>query len=141
MSSDQFNSDVVASLMEAFPDVTCNTEPLGGRVLVQLRRMAPKTKSGIVLVEDTRDTVKWNNQVGKVVALGPLAFRNRETKELWPEGAWVKLGDYVRVPRWDGDRIEVPVKDEDPVIFVLFNDTQLLGRITGDPLQQKVYIL
>jgi hypothetical protein len=60
----------------------------------------------------------------------------------WPEGVWAEKGDFVRIPRWDGDRVEVFIKDQDsPVIFVTFNDTQLIGRVLGDPLSQLVYEL
>lgn len=140
--SESFNHEGSQSLVDAFPDVDPGIVPLGGRVLVQLRRTAKKTKSGIVLVEETKDTVRWNNQVAKVVRLGALAFRNRETMNQWPEGSWVKVGDFIRVPRWNGDRIEVPVKDsEEPVTFVVFNDHELISRIEGDPLAVKVYVL
>jgi co-chaperonin GroES (HSP10) len=130
------------TLAEAFPDVAPDVVPLGNRVLVQLRRTAKTTKGGILLVEETKDTVRWNNQVARVVALGPLAFRNRETMQPWAEGIWVQPGDYVRVPRWNGDRLEVPVKDSpDPVTFAAFNDHELIMKITGHPLLVKTYIL
>lgn len=142
MSSDSYRSETSQTLAEAFPDVDPGNVPLGPRVLVQLRRTSKATKSGIVLVEETKDTMKWNNQVAKVVALGPLAFRNRETNEPWPEGMWVQPGDYIRVPRWNGDRIEVPVADsDDPVIFVVFNDNEIITKIVGDPLAVRTYIL
>ncbi len=140
--SESFNHEGTQSISDAFPVVDPGIVPLGGRVLVQLRRTAKKTRSGIVLVEETKDTVRWNNQVAKVVALGALAFRNRQTREPWPEGEWVQPGDFIRVPRWNGDRIEVPVKDSDePVTFVVFNDHEIIAKIEGDPLAVKVYIL
>lgn len=138
---DSFIHDAPQTLEEAFPAVDPEIVPLGGRVLVQLRRVATKTKGGIVLVEETQDTVKWNNQVAKVIALGQLAFRNRQTMEPWAEGIWVQVGDFIRCPRWNGDRIEVPVKDGDPVVFVVFNDHELITKLTGDPLKMKTYIL
>lgn len=142
MSADSFQTEMAEELSDAFPEVDPGVEPLGGRVMIQLKRTVNKTKSGIVLVEETKDTVKWNNQVAKVVKLGPLAFRNRETNEAWPEGLWVKEGDFVRVPRWNGDRIEVKVKgSEDPVVFVIFNDHEMIAKITGNPLEVKAYIL
>lgn len=143
MSADSFEVSMDShALSQAFPDVDAGVEPLGARVLVQLRRISQTTKSGIVLVEETKDTAKWNNQVAKVVAVGPVAFRNRENGEVWPEGTWVKVGDFVRVPRWNGDRIEVKVKDsDDPVVFVVFNDHELVSRVTGDPLNQRIYVL
>jgi co-chaperonin GroES (HSP10) len=142
MTTESMMYEALQTMAEAFPEVDPGVKPLGGRVLVQLRRSAKKTRGGIVLIEETKDTVRWNNQVAKVVALGALAFRNRETQNLWPEGAWVSVGDFIRVPRWNGDRIEVPVKDSDePVTFVIFNDHELIAKIEGDPLQVKTYIL
>jgi co-chaperonin GroES (HSP10) len=139
--AESFIQDARQTLDEAFPDVDPGVVPLGARVLIQLRRVAKKTQSGIVLVEETQETVKWNNQVGRVVALGALAFRNRQNMEPWAEGVWLGVGDFVRVPRWNGDRVEVPVKDGDPVVFVTFNDHEMISKITGDPLATKVYIL
>ena len=46
--------------------------------------------------------------IGRVVEIGPLAFKNRETMESWPEGSWASVGDYVRVPKWG---ISVDVSD------------------------------
>jgi co-chaperonin GroES (HSP10) len=146
MASDGFDATLIQDMDLAFPSVDPGIEPLGARVLVQLRRLGSKTKSGIVLVEDTKETAKWNNQVAKVVKVGPLAFRNRDTGDPWKEGAWVKEGEYVRVPRWGGDRVEVPVKqagvaESEPVTFVVFNDHELITKVTGDPLEQRVYVL
>ena len=80
----------------AFPDVNPGMAPLGGRVVVQLRRIKKKT-GRIVLVEETKENEKWNNMIGRVVALGPLAYKNRDTMTAWPEGAWAVVGDFVRV--------------------------------------------
>lgn len=141
MASDSYTHEVSQTLNEAFPDVDPGNAPLGPRVMVQLRRVSNKTKSGIVLVEETKETVKWNGQVAKVISLGPIAFKNRETAADWPEGMWVKPGDFIRCPRWGGDRVEVPVKDGDPVVFVIFNDHEIISKVTGDPLAIKAYIL
>lgn len=127
-----------------FPEVDCGHEPLGTRIVVQLRGTKKKSSGGLILVEETKETEKWNTQVAKVVKLGALAYRNRETREQWPEGQWAQPGDYVRIPRWGGDRWEVPVpgrpKDE-PALFVTFNDHELISRVTGDPLAIKAFIL
>lgn len=141
MVADSFQFDAVTSMKEAFPECDPGIAPLGGRVLVQIRRTANKTRSGLVLVQDTKETVKWNTQTAKIVALGPLAYRNRETAQDWPEGQWVKVGDFVRAPRWGGDRHEVIVDDGDPVVFAVFNDHEIISKITGNPLDVKAYIL
>jgi co-chaperonin GroES (HSP10) len=129
----------------AFPDVSSGQEPFGGRVIVQLRRIK-KTATGsrIILVAETKETEKWQNMIGKVVAIGPLAFKNRETMASWPEGSWAQVGDYVRVPKWGGDRWErnVPGEEsqEDPVLFMTLNDHELISRVTDDPLSFKAYV-
>jgi co-chaperonin GroES (HSP10) len=129
----------------AFPKVDPGMEPFGGRVIVQLRRIKKKTsKGGIILVEETKENEKWNNMIGMVVSIGPLAFKNRDTMASWPEGSWAKVGDYVRVPKWGGDRWEVRVPEsddnEDPVLFMTLNDHELISRVTGNPLSFKAYV-
>jgi co-chaperonin GroES (HSP10) len=127
----------------AFPLVKPGQEPFGGRVIVQLRRIKRKTSGRIILVEETKENEKWNNMIGKVVAIGPLAFKNRDTMQSWPEGSWAQVGDYVRVPKWGGDRWEREVsgeENEDPVLFMTLNDHELIARVSDDPLSFKAYI-
>ena len=126
----------------SYPDVNPGIVPLGGRVLVQLRRVKKTTQSGIIMVEETRDYEKYNTQTAKVIAVGPLAFRKKDTMETWPEGVWADLGDFVRVPKWGGDRFEVAVKGEpeEPALFMLINDHELIAKVTGDPMGFHEYI-
>ena len=129
------------SLQQAFPEVDPGMQPYGSRVLVQIR--TPKTKSagGIYIPEESRETELWNTQVAKVISLGPVAFCNRETLELWPEGKWCAPGEFVRVPKYGGDRWRVPVPgSHDDALFVLVNDLNIIGRITGDPLAVVAFI-
>ena len=134
-----------ADLREAFPAVDPGAKPLGARVLVQLRRTKKTvTASGIVLVSETRETEKWQNMVAKVIEIGPLAFKKRDSMEPWPEGSWCEVGDYLRVPKWGGDRWEVPVpdaeQDDDPALFMVLNDHEIIAKLTGDPLAMKAFI-
>ena len=131
-----------ADLREAFPAVDPGAKPLGARILVQLRRTKQKaTSAGIILVEETRETEKWNNMVAKVIEIGPLAFRKRDTMEPWPEGSWCEVGDYLRVPKWGGDRWEVELPDEEePVLFMVLNDHEVIAKITGNPLKVKAFV-
>ena len=134
-----------ADLAWAFPSVEPGAKPLGARILVQLRRTKKKaTSAGIILVEETKETEKWNNMVAKVLMIGPLAFRKRDTMEPWPEGAWCEVGDYIRVPKWGGDRWEVKVPNdddlEDPALFMILNDHEVIAKVTGDPLEMRAFI-
>lgn len=131
-----------ADLREAFPAVDPGAKPLGARVLVQLRRTKNTvTSAGIVLVQETRETEKWNNMVAKVVEIGPLAFKKRDTMEPWPEGSWCQPGDYLRVPKWGGDRWEVEVDgEEEPALFMILNDHEIIAKVTGDPLKVRAFV-
>lgn len=125
---------------EAFPDVHPGIQPFGSRVLVQIRTPRRVSRGGIILSAETQDTEKWNTQVAKVISAGPLAFKNRDTQKTWPEGEWCKPGDFVRVPKYGGDRWEVPVNKNDSAMFVIFNDLDIIGRVVGDPLAVKAFI-
>ena len=134
-----------AELAWAFPSVDPGAKPLGGRILVQLRRTKKKaTSAGIILVEETKEAEKWNNMVAKVLMIGPLAFKNRDTMQGWPEGSWCEVGDYIRVPKWGGDRweVKVPGEDdlEDPALFMVLNDHEVIAKVTGDPLAMKAFL-
>lgn len=134
-----------ADIAWAFPSVDPGAKPLGGRILVQLRRTKKKTTgSGIILVEETKEAEKWNNMVAKVIEVGPLAFKNRDTMQGWPEGSWCVAGDYIRVPKWGGDRWEVKVPEEDqsedPALFMILNDHEIIAKVTCSPLAMGSFI-
>lgn len=129
------------TLDEAFPKVDPQFVPFGSRVLVQLRRAMNKTKGGILLIEETKSDKAFNEQVSMVHSYGPLAWCNRNTGLIWPEGMWAKTGEFVRTPRYGGDRWLVDPGDGGELItFILFGDHEIFGRVTGNPLTMKVYI-
>lgn len=130
------------TLEEAFPAVDPGIQPFGSYVLTQIRAPKKKSAGGIILHSETKETEKWNTQIAKVISVGPLAFRNRNTMELWPEGAWCAPGDFVRVAKYGGDRWEVPLNnaDEDVALFVIFKDTDLMGKVTSDPLAIRAFV-
>ena len=139
------SNDIEQTLGEAFPVLDPLMTPYGARVLVQLRAVKEKvTSAGIYIPEETKETEKWNTQIGKVIALGDLAFKMRETMQPWPEGAWAQVGDFVRVPKWGGDRWEIDFTDEQGAngraLFTFFNDHELIGKVTGDPREIKAFI-
>jgi co-chaperonin GroES (HSP10) len=142
MTTDSTVEGNASDIQDAFPVVDSGAKPLGARILVQLRRTKSKTtKGGIILVEETRDTEKAQNMVAKVIEIGPLAFRKRDTMEPWPEGSWAEVGDYLRVPKWGGDRWEVLIPDtDDQVQFMVLNDHEIIAKITGNPLEVRAFV-
>ena len=125
---------------EAFPACDPGVSPFGSRVLVQIRTAKKTTSGGIILVAESREIEHANTQVAKVVSVGSLAFKNRNTMESWPEGSWCVPGDFVRVPRYGGDRWTVKTSDDDEAVLVIFNDLDLVGKVTGDPLAIKAFL-
>lgn len=109
-----------------FPDVDSGITPCGAQILVQLRSIKQMTQGGILLAKETKEFNNGNTQVARVVKLGQIAFRNRETGTLWTEGAWASVGDIIIAPRWGGFRVEVPIEGtEDTAIFAVFDDVSV----------------
>lgn len=136
-----------AELLAAFPDVDPGFKPLGSRIIVQLR--SPKESGGLIhLPEEVQETELWNTQIAKVRAIGPVAFKNRNNLETWPEGEWFGIGDYVRIPKWNQDKWKVEIEGKNAfggkcvktVLFMLINDLDILAKKTGNPLEVKAYI-
>lgn len=136
------------TLEEAFPDCDPNYEPLGSMVLVQVRAAKRTTGKKIAtddgrsieleLPNEVRATIQANTQVAKVLSHGSLAFCNRNTGQTWPEGAWVKPGEFIRIPRYGGDRWEVPHGDG-VIMFVALRDLDIVGRVPR-PLDATAYV-
>jgi co-chaperonin GroES (HSP10) len=127
------------SIDDAFPTVDSGVKPFGSSVIVQIRRAKAQTKGGLYIPEEARKTESSNTQVARVVSIGPLAYKNRNTMQSWPEGAWCDVGMFVRVPKYGGDRWTVELGDEE-IEFVMFNDLDIRGEITGDPLKMRAFL-
>lgn len=128
------------SLEEAFPNVDPNYRPFGSRVLVQIRTPKKVSKGGIALIHETQDTEMWNTQVAKVISLGSVAYRDRDTLAPWPEGDWVTPGMYIRCPMYGGDRWFIPVPGKtDYAHFAAFKDLEMGGEVP-DPLSVVAFV-
>lgn len=125
--------------LECFPEVDPGVEILGDRVLVQLRREKITSKGGIILVDETRQTLKFNETVAKVRGIGPLAYKSPDDLSPWPEGPWCKVGDLVRTIKYGGDRFVVDVNDGGaPVVFITLQAREVISRIKSFEAAQKM---
>ena len=136
---------VYDSIHEAWPDIEPFCDPLGSLILVQMRLPPLQLTGAFEVSQDDRMTERDNCQIGKVIAVGPLAFRHRDSGQLWPEGAWCGVGDFVIVPKYQGERTRTKHKRtqtyythdgtertrpvEDDLEQVLFKDLAMLGKI------------
>jgi len=116
-----------------FPKMDPGITPFGSRVLVQVRRVRTRRKSGLYMTKDATDTQMDNTCVAKVIAIGPLGYKNRNTMETWAEGGWCEAGEYVFVPKYGGLRWEKSYKVDDDYIdkvqFAIFDDLNITGGI------------
>jgi co-chaperonin GroES (HSP10) len=124
---------------ECFPNVDPGVEILGDRVLVQLRREKTLSKGGIFLVEETRQTLRFNETVAKVINIGPLAYKSPDDLTPWPEGPWCNVGDLVRTIKYGGDRFVVQPDDEGaPVVFITLQAREVISKIKSFEAAQKM---
>jgi co-chaperonin GroES (HSP10) len=124
---------------ECFPNIDTGIEVAGDRVLVQLRREKSTSKGGIILVDETRQTLRFNETVAKVIQIGPLAYKSPEDLTPWPEGNWCNVGDLVRTIKYGGDRFVVQPDDEgSPVVFITLQAREVISRIKSFEYAQKM---
>jgi co-chaperonin GroES (HSP10) len=74
----------------------------GFHVLVRPVSVKSQTKGGILLPDSTKDDISYLTTVGKVVALGELAYLD---KDKFPTGAWCNIGDYVCYGKHAGTKL------------------------------------
>jgi co-chaperonin GroES (HSP10) len=124
---------------ECFPEVDPGIEVVGDRVLVQLRREKTTSKGGIILVDETKQTLRFNETVAKVVQIGPLAYKNLDDLTPWTEGPWCSVGDLVRTIKYGGDRFVIQPDDEGaPVVFITIQAREVISRIKSFEAAQKM---
>ena len=124
---------------ECFPSIDPGIEVAGDRVLVQLRREKTTSKGGIILVDETKQTLRFNETVAKVIQIGPLAYKSPDNLEPWPEGPWCKVGDLVRTIKYGGDRFVIQPDDENaPVVFITIQAREIISRIRDFAAAQKM---
>ena len=124
---------------ECFPDTDPGIDVAGDRVLVQLRREKTMSKGGIILVDETKATLRFNETVAKVKQVGPLAYKSPDTLEPWPEGPWCSAGDLVRTIKYGGDRFVVNPEDGgSPVVFITIQAREIISRIRSFEHAQRM---
>jgi len=127
------------SELECFPIVDPGVDILGDRVLVQLRREKTASKGGIILVDETKQTLRFNETVAKVIGIGPLAYKSPDTLEPWPEGPWCQVGDLVRTIKYGGDRFVVNPDDGGaPVVFITLQAREIISKIRSFDFAQRM---
>lgn len=73
----------------------------GVSILVRPVPIRRKSAGGILLPETFREDREYLNTVGRVLALGELAFKD---ETIYKNGPWVKPGDYIVYAKFAGQK-------------------------------------
>ena len=98
--------------------------PTGYRITLFPLKLDSKTKSGILLTDDTVQESQLTTNICKVLKVGPDAYKD---KEKFPTGPWCKTDDWVLITRYAGSRIRI-----DGGELRIINDDEILAVI-DDP--------
>jgi co-chaperonin GroES (HSP10) len=104
------------NLLPGAQDICGVLLPAGFKLLVCIPRLSDKTRSGIIMPEETRRLEEQASVMAQVIALGPLAYKD-DTR--FPNGPWCKAGDYIMMRRYSGTAF---VRDGYPYEYRLIND-------------------
>jgi len=108
-------------------------EPKGWKLLIEKVKPKEKTAGGIYLPDQARDAESYLSVCAKIVSIGPMAWRDRETGEPWIGGPWAKVGDWVIVPKFTQFKMEI-----DGTEYRFINDDEIIATV-ADPSKIKVY--
>lgn len=104
-----------SSLLERMPS------PTGWRLLILPYQGKGKTDGGLYLPDDVVEKNKVSTQVGYVLKVGPLAYKDSEK---FPSGPWCQEKDWVMFARYAGSRFAI-----DGGEVRILNDDEILARI------------
>jgi len=106
-----------ASLLERMP------EPTGWRILILPYKGKAKTAGGIFLPSEVQEKSQISTQVGYVLKVGPLAYKDPEK---FPSGPWCEEKQWVMFARYAGSRFqidggEVRILNDDEILATILN--------------------
>ena len=94
------NNEWIENEEKADPEVLPNLP--GYHILVRPVSVKSKTKGGLLLPDSVKDDVAYLTTVGKVLAVGDLAYKDEDK---FPNGKWCDVGDYVCYARHAGQKL------------------------------------
>ena len=108
-------------------------KPLNWHILVRKKKPLEKTKSGIILADESIKNQNYLQHCAEVVEVGPMCFTDKDTGQKWPNATELKPGDWIIIPQHSP--LKVVVDDEE---YYLVTDTGVLALVP-DPEAIKVY--
>ena len=114
----QTQEETQSTNLEKLPD------PTGWRLLVMPFKVKEKSEGGVIIAQETLDRARAAVQVGYVLKMGPLCYKDDDK---YPTGPWCEPKDWVIFARYAGSRMGI-----DGGEIRMLNDDEVLGTI-GDP--------
>ncbi len=96
-------------------------QPTGWRILILPYQGKEKTAGGIVLPAEVQEKSQISTQVGYVLKVGPLAYKDAEK---FPSGPWCEEKQWVMFARYAGSRFQI-----DGGEVRILNDDEILATI------------
>lgn len=112
---------------ENVPDPEGLPEIGGDYVLVRPVQTQTEKVGNIIMADDIQDDVKYLSNVGKILAIGPMAYKKSDGTVVKWFNDGLKVGDYVQWERFVGRRLRYK-----GVNMALVKDVALQMKIT-DP--------
>ena len=102
--------------------------PTGYRIVLFPLKLDSKTKSGIILTDETVAESQITTNICKVLKVGPDAYKD---KDKFPTGPWCKTDDWVLITRYAGSRIridggELRIVNDDEILAVIDDPRDIL---------------
>ena len=95
--------------------------PVGWRMVLFPLKLKEKTKSGLILTDETIAESQVTTNICKILKMGDLCFKD-DTK--FPSGPWCKEGDWVCIGRYAGARFKI-----DGGEIRIINDDEVIATI------------
>ena len=112
----RLNPDAIGkTLLDSMPN------PKGWRILILPYQGKGKSAGGIFLPTETQEKSQISTQVGYVLKLGPLAYKDTDK---FPDGAWCQEQQWVMFARYAGSRFQL-----DGGEVRILNDDEILSTI------------
>jgi len=102
-------------------------KPLGHRVLIKPDDVDSKTKSGIILIEETTRQERQAQVVGTVIEIGDTCWLDTPSGE-----PWCQVGDRVVFAKYSGMKIWNPVEGKYRDDLLIINDLDITALITEE---------
>lgn len=117
----QHDEDPMEAITKEVGDLS-TIELFNNQVLVGVYIRPKKTKSGILLADQTTDEDRYQSKVGLLLKKGPNAFE--PNSDGWFDGETFNLNDWLVFRPSDGWQVTVH-----GVLCRILNDTQVKGRV------------